>query len=286
MLLPIFELTSVVASTGSSPNYLSTYNGFITNGAGNTYAGQSFTITGFANAANNGTFICSASTNSTLVLETNTVLTIAESNTSAVAINQLSLEQVSRVYTTLSHDAPYASLNANIGTITTYDRPHIVGDVIGFNPRKAYFNSPQVPGFNTTAYGDGLWAATVEGGSSLPPGLSLDANTGLVYGILSGTTTQPSVINYVDSTGSVHGSITVNWQTYLSSFQLTDNDTLDSLVVGTAYTGGSAINAFTAPAGVTLTSASLAPGSGPSTYRFDCWLGRHQHNRSGLWHTK
>jgi hypothetical protein len=54
-------LTSVAAGTG-------TYTGTITNGGGNAFAGYTFTIAGFTNAANNGKFLCTSSGTTTLVL--------------------------------------------------------------------------------------------------------------------------------------------------------------------------------------------------------------------------
>lgn len=62
-----FNLTSVNAATGSPPQF-TVYNGTITGGAGNAYAGYYFTISGFANPTNNGTFLVTASTTTTLTL--------------------------------------------------------------------------------------------------------------------------------------------------------------------------------------------------------------------------
>jgi hypothetical protein len=58
-----FVLTSVVGSTG-------VYAGTITGGASNAFAGQYFTVTGFAasSGVNNGTFLCTASTAIALTL--------------------------------------------------------------------------------------------------------------------------------------------------------------------------------------------------------------------------
>lgn len=59
-----FVLTSVAnASAGST-----VYTGTITNGGSNFYAGWQFQIIGFTNAVNNGIFICTASTTTTLTL--------------------------------------------------------------------------------------------------------------------------------------------------------------------------------------------------------------------------
>lgn len=71
------SMSSVAASVGGSAVYTGTFPG----GAANAYAGLSFTITGYANASNNGTFPVTASTTTTV-----TVL-----NPSAVAESHASL---------------------------------------------------------------------------------------------------------------------------------------------------------------------------------------------------
>lgn len=57
-------LTSVANASGGN----TVYTGTITNGASSTYAGQPVVISGFTNAANNGTFMASASTASTVTV--------------------------------------------------------------------------------------------------------------------------------------------------------------------------------------------------------------------------
>lgn len=54
---------ALVSDTGTT-----TYTGTITDGDGDTYLGETFTVTGFTNPGNNGTFQCIGSTNETLVL--------------------------------------------------------------------------------------------------------------------------------------------------------------------------------------------------------------------------
>jgi len=54
-------VTSVAAGTG-------VYTGIFANGGGNAYAGQNIIFKGFAQAANNGTFACTASTATTLTV--------------------------------------------------------------------------------------------------------------------------------------------------------------------------------------------------------------------------
>jgi uncharacterized repeat protein (TIGR01451 family) len=62
-----FALTAVANAAGGPPA-TTTYTGTITGGAGNALAGYTFTVTGFANKANNGTFASTASTATTLTL--------------------------------------------------------------------------------------------------------------------------------------------------------------------------------------------------------------------------
>lgn len=56
--------TAVAAASGGVANYTGTYTG----GAANAFLGFQFVITGASNAANNGTFICTASTATVLTL--------------------------------------------------------------------------------------------------------------------------------------------------------------------------------------------------------------------------
>lgn len=57
-----FAITSVAGGTG-------VYTGTITGGAANAYVGYYFVVTGFSNLPNNGTFICTASSATTLTLQ-------------------------------------------------------------------------------------------------------------------------------------------------------------------------------------------------------------------------
>jgi Putative Ig domain len=250
----VFQLTSVAAGTGI-------YSGTITGGSPNIYAGQNFAVSGFANAANNGTFPCTASTGTTLTLTNpssvaETPATLPTPGQQAIATNLFSQTttimngigfggQVSRDMTTLSHNS--ALLSTDVGIITTNVRPYIIGDVVGLNPRKPFFDSANIPSFTNT------WTAQVQPGSSLPPGLSLDANTGLIYGTLTGTTSTTSIIQYIDGSGGGHGVITINWITLTNNFQLTDN-VIDSQLVGNVYNGASS---FTPPGGITLSGVSV-----------------------------
>ena len=70
-------VTSVAASVGAN----AVYTGVFTNGTSNAFAGYRFTITGFGHGVNNGTFLCVASTGTTLTLMNANA--IAETNVAA-----------------------------------------------------------------------------------------------------------------------------------------------------------------------------------------------------------
>jgi hypothetical protein len=60
---PTLTITGVVAGTSSA-----VYSGNILGGGGNNYAGYAFTIAGFSNPTNNGTYLCTASTGVSITL--------------------------------------------------------------------------------------------------------------------------------------------------------------------------------------------------------------------------
>jgi hypothetical protein len=59
------SVTAVAAASGG----VATYTGTFTDGAANGCLGMTFVMAGFTNAVNNGTFVCTASTGTTLTLE-------------------------------------------------------------------------------------------------------------------------------------------------------------------------------------------------------------------------
>ena len=99
-----------------------------------------------------------------------------------------------------------------------------------------------------------------ESGSSLPPGLSLDTNTGLVYGTLVGMSNGTSIIAYTDGSGASHGTVTINWTTVASDFGL--NSTFQEGILGTSYPTSSPF-ATIGPASSDLTNALLVYGALP-----------------------
>ena len=173
----------------------------------------------------------------------------------------------SQAYTILTHDDA-ASLGwthgTDIGTISTTTRPYIVGEVVGLNPRQPYYNSPSVPTLPQSGPSDAPWIAIipaiVQGNTNgLPPGLSLDAKTGLIYGTLTGTVsaTFSSVIQYVGQTGTVHGTVTIAWNTVASAFSPDGSHIQDSVSLGTALDRITNTSYIAVPAGITPVSATI-----------------------------
>jgi hypothetical protein len=71
---------SAVASNG-------VYTGTITGGAANALKGTSYIVTGFANALNNGTFFCTASTATTLTLDNPVSVAVTAAGTATQTMN-------------------------------------------------------------------------------------------------------------------------------------------------------------------------------------------------------
>jgi hypothetical protein len=152
---------------------------------------------------------------------------------------------ITREYTLVSHDG-----TTDIGNTQCFTRPYIVGDFVGLNPLKPWVNSPSIATASTLL-------SRVQSGSSLPLGLSLDANTGLIYGTIVGIATSQSVIEYYDLTSVVHGTVTITWDTQQNAFSLIDN-IADGFVQQTySSTIGSASS-------VPLTAASVYRGRIPA----------------------
>lgn len=169
------------------------------------------------------------------------------------------IASVSRAYTTLAHNG--AAPPADYGAVSSFARAYIIGDIVGLNPRSPYFNSSNLPAL--TSYTN-VVTARVQNGSALPAGLSLDANTGLIYGPMSGTFNNTSVIEYVDTNGVVHSTVTINWTIFQPTFAVVDNIVDGVFQVGTLQpptpVNG---NNITAPANTTLSGAAIVSGQLP-----------------------
>lgn len=282
-------LTSVANASGGS----TVYTGAVGTPFAQ-FVGTSFTVQGFVTAANNGQFTCTAATATTLTLnnaagvsETHAakaIVNLSPSLSNGIAIDvdptvpqvtatgtassfnnsqlriPLNLIQSTTTAATISREYTFVAHNdtsnpGDIGTITTFPHPYIVGDFVFLNPRKPYFNSPNFVSFNATP--NTLWTARVQAGSSLPPGCSFDSNTGLIYGQLVGLSTVNSIIEYIDGGGTVHGTVTIIWTTYQNDFPLIDTlSAADGAQIGTPYAAPGTI-VLTAPPNVILSNPTV-----------------------------
>ena len=66
---PVSATALVLSAVANASGTTSVYTGTITGGGSNAFAGKTFTVAGFTNIVNNGTFECSASSTTTLTLE-------------------------------------------------------------------------------------------------------------------------------------------------------------------------------------------------------------------------
>lgn len=94
-----FSITSVANGTG-------VYTGVVTGGISNAYAGYYFVATAFAQAANNGTFLCTASTTTTLTLAN--ALSVADT-TGSCAFQAIVQPGIGQIGTRPNNDATYIS---------------------------------------------------------------------------------------------------------------------------------------------------------------------------------
>ena len=162
---------------------------------------------------------------------------------------------ITKEFTLISHSGTSSS---QLGNMNCYTRPYIVGEFVGLNPERPFYNSPSI--FKNSGY-----TVQVATGSSLPTGLSLDSSTGLIYGYVLDNAVTSSVVQYVDSTNTVQGSITITWDIIKSNFQLIDLLDVGQLQVDWASVGNNyllstssaplvtaSVHRGTLPAGVTL----------------------------------
>ena len=181
---------------------------------------------------------------------------------------------ITREYTILTHDASTSSPPVgsppleNIGNAQCFTRPYLVGERVGLNPLKPWFNSPSlIPvAAGSPPVLTGL-TARVQAGSSLPLGLSFDSNTMLIYGTLLGTFLSQSVIEYLDTNNVIQGTITIVWDTQINNgaFSLTDNildgQTGTPIVAGTSTISSSGITSASVYRGVLPMGLSLSVDS-------------------------
>lgn len=163
----------------------------------------------------------------------------------AIVQGSTQVATITREFTLISQNG--ASLP---GTLTCNTRPYIVGELIGLNPMRPDFNSPSF--FKNRNY-----TVRLAADNTLPLGLSLDSVTGLIYGTVLANDVAQSVLQYVDQTGTVQGTITINWTILPSAFTLADN--LPDGQLQAQYSG-----TIAAATGISLSSASVRQGILPT----------------------
>jgi hypothetical protein len=169
----------------------------------------------------------------------------------------------------------------NLGTNNIIKvRPIMLGQIIGLDLFQPDFNSPHV-------YKPSSYTARVAKGSSLPLGVSLDQDTGLIYGPVCGNLDHQSVIEFIDSSNNVKGSFNLTWTILSPDFSLID--AMGTSKVGQNYFGGitttspSDLSLITvidgiAPPGVSFSvdpvhkTNVLVTGTPTTAGYFDIWL--------------
>ena len=119
-----FALTQVDAATGSPPSS-TVYLGTITGGTGNAYSGYYFTITGFSNPTNNGTFLATASTATSLTL------------VNAMGVNETNTGNASGSYPNPTY-ACETSPDTGTATLVAYATTEPHGKIIDPSTRKVW----------------------------------------------------------------------------------------------------------------------------------------------------
>jgi hypothetical protein len=227
-----FVLTAVAASSigvltlsaaAAASNGLTVYTGTITGGGSNAFAGDTFTIAGFDNAANNGVFIATASTTTTLTLE----------NANGVADTHAATatpEQGTAVYTgTITGGgsnafagqtfvvAGFTGANNNgtfIATASSGTTLTLANDVATAETHAATATSQEVTNALTyVAYG----AKNVSTGSPNGAAVATVSATGLITAVTAGSTTVEvsyptfnNTVGAVVSSGNIMNGLPIN----------------------------------------------------------------------------
>lgn len=169
---PSFALTKITANASGGNT---TYYGTITGGASNSYAGQTFTVTGFTHSANNGAFSCVSST-----------------------ATSITLANASGVIETHAATATLPTVSNNLATLTgpgSSSSPAFELKHDGVN--KSTIRITDVPAPND--FLNGIWQVdTVNSGNII-----INLNTNLATGVAIGSPLQPTT-----STTSVTGNAT------------------------------------------------------------------------------
>lgn len=185
-----------------------------------------------------------------------------------------SVATVSRQFTLISHNG-----TTDVGNLACFTRPYLVGDFVSLNPQKPFFNSPSI--FKNAAY-----KVRVQTGSTLPNGLSLDENTGLIYGPVQDANTASSIVEFYDSSNLIHATINITWDIKASQFALIESlpvaqiqQTYNSEITSSSTVPLTAATAYRGrlPAGLGFsidsgTNSVVISGNPTEAGYFDIWI--------------
>ncbi len=241
-------------------------------------------------AANGLTVTVDTTNNALVVTGPPTSFSNAEIDASiAVMKNATEVAILTRNFTLISHSG-----TSDLGTMTCNTRPYITGEFVGLNPLRPFFNSP------TVVKNQG-YTVQVQGGSTLPQGLSLDAVTGQVYGTVLAADVATTALQYVDASGTVHGTVTIVWDICVSQFTLLSHLTTGQVQATYSGTIGSSSSAplttVTLHRGVLPQGLQIAidssglhvviQGTPIEAGYFDCWLRvTNQNGQIAFFHTR
>jgi uncharacterized repeat protein (TIGR01451 family) len=195
----VAETDPATATVGKGTAGQAVYVGTITGGANNGYGGDSFTIAGFTNAGNNGTFTCNATTSTTLTCSNGAA--VQETNNAGTASTNV----------TLNWSLGAISLNpsgADIGVTTTVGSAKFLGQATTFTT--TVFNngtSPAVGVSLTDTWPTSMTAVTITPSagttcSAAPPPITCTPPNPFASGAtatVTVTTTAPTAGAYTDT---------------------------------------------------------------------------------------
>jgi hypothetical protein len=170
--------------------------------------------------------------------EINLSIALVRDNTQVATLTQ--------TFSLMSHSG-----TTDIGNFTCKTIPYQTGQYIALNPLRPYFNAPNLTKNQT-------YTLQMVLNNTLPLGLSLDSVSGQIYGtVLAGNVAQ-SQLQYVDASGTVHGTVTIVWDIQTSAFSVIDE--VQDGQIQVAYSLSLSTSSSSALTGVTVYRGHLPGG--------------------------
>src|SRR6266850_2147726 len=252
-IAPALTLTQVTVAGAAT-----TYTGTITGGGSSAYAGAAVTFAGFVNGTNNGTFVITSSTATTLVVTT--VSQVNETH-AGTAISSAVVNSPTHVFSTTYEGA------SNIPATDTWTIQNVIGSLVA-NPSSSLTFSHS----GTTGTAVVLFPA----GTATVPSVAVRQNT---QGMSASTTTVLNLISGA-SGGSVSMGHTSNATLTFSSLNSPviavatggNNLTIQSAITAQNLAGiilgisGAALTSTASAQAIAQVSASFAPTSGTAPF--------------------